>query len=328
MNIALNEKVFQLLKNHFEETVISQGEQIQSLWSGYGEIRRWKIGVKETPIVVKLISKKPSSDHPRGWNTNFSHQRKLKSYHIEQQWYTHWSKQCTDACKVPNCLGTLKQEEFDLILLEDIDFAGYPIRPNTLPIAAVKKVIEWLAHFHGTFMGKTPLALWEEGSYWHLQTRPEEFQQMEEGPLKQYAIKLDESLNNTLYRTIIHGDAKLANFCFSSSLDQIAAVDFQYVGGGCGMRDLTYFMGSCLDASQCFEHEEDLLQHYFFYLKKALKQHKSTIDLFALEEEWRMQYAVAWADFTRFLMGWMPSHQKLNAYSQEMVKRAIAVLQS
>ena len=63
----------------------------------------------------------------------------------------------------------------------------------------------------------------------------------------------------------------MANFCFSESRDKVAAVDFQYVGGGCGMKDLTYFVGSCLDESACEQREGDILNRYFQSLRKTCR---------------------------------------------------------
>ena len=51
----------------------------------------------------------------------------------------------------------------------------------------------------------------------------------------------------------MHGDAKLANFLFTSDHSQVAGVDFQYVGGGCGMKDVAYLL-SCLDEDACDTH--------------------------------------------------------------------------
>jgi thiamine kinase-like enzyme len=64
--------------------------------------------------------------------------------------------------------------------------------------------------------------------------------------LKEAAPVIDEKLNTCAYKTFVHGDAKLANFCFAPD-GQVAGVDFQYVGGGCGMKDVAYFIGSCLN---------------------------------------------------------------------------------
>lgn len=83
--------------------------------------------------------------------------------------------------------------------------------------------------------------LWKQGTYWHLSTRPEELAKMLDSPLKQHASHIDEKLDECSFKTIVHGDAKLANFCFTKSGTKSAAVDFQYVGGGCGMKDVAYF---------------------------------------------------------------------------------------
>ena len=117
----------------------------------------------------------------------------------------------------------------------------------------------WLAHFHATFMGETPDGLWEVGSYWHLDTRPDELEALDDVHLKQAAGEIDALLRAARFQTFVHGDAKLANFCFSEDGTQVAAVDFQYVGGGCGMKDVAYFIGSCLYEEDCERHEAALL---------------------------------------------------------------------
>ena len=55
-------------------------ESIQPLWSGYGEIFRVQL-IPETlgTIVVKQVLPPVTSQHPRGWNTDNSAIRKLRS---------------------------------------------------------------------------------------------------------------------------------------------------------------------------------------------------------------------------------------------------------
>ncbi len=121
----------------------------------------------------------------------------------------------------------------------------------------------------------------------------------------------------------MHGDAKLANFCFSEDGTNIAAVDFQYVGGGCGMKDVAYFIGSCLSNDACERFENELLDFYFTELQQSIH---SAIDFNQLEEDWRRMYPIAVADFTRFLLGWMPTHQKVNDYSLRKTKEVLMSL--
>lgn len=69
-------------------------------------------------------------------------------------------------------------------------------------------------------------------------TRPDELSAMKPSHLKGAAEAIDSKLNQCKFQTIVHGDAKVANFCFTPDSKSIAAVDFQYVGSGCGMKDV------------------------------------------------------------------------------------------
>lgn len=184
----------------------------------------------------------------------------------------------------------------------------------------IKACLSWLAHFHALFLDVAPEGLWPVGTYWHLETRPDELEAMDDAALKAAAADIDKILNECRFKTIVHGDAKLANFCFSPSGQDVAAVDFQYVGGGCGMKDVVYFLGSCMEEKQCEKRVPGLLDFYFAELKVAVKK---DVDFAALEREWREMFAYAWTDFHRFLLGWMPGHWKINRYSKQLTKEVL-----
>lgn len=314
--------------NNIIETVVGakvKGEPvaIQELWSGYGTIKRYFLDdLKVESVIVKHIEIPDDFNHPRGWNTNHSHKRKLKSYQVEAEWYNNYAWRCSKNCVVPFCYETVNKQAKQVIILEDLDSTGYPIRKSQLTIIEAKLVLKWLANFHATFMNETAEGLWEQGTYWHLETRPEELDAMENGWLKENAFKIDLLLKNCKFKTIVHGDAKVANFCFSESMQAVAAVDFQYVGGGCGMKDVAYFLGSCLTENQCENFEKELLDYYFYSLESILVKLNKFIDISLLKVEWVLMYDLAWADFVRFLQGWSPSHKKLNFYSEKMVQRS------
>lgn len=301
-------------------------EVIQSLWSNYGKISRYRLNNPQKPtVVVKHISMTQPVDHPRGWNTDISHQRKIRSYEIETYWYKNWNKLCSESSKTPEFLGAFDQGSEQWIVLEDLD-THYPIRKHRLTLPEAKTCLIWLANFHATFLGKEPTGLWPTGTYWHLDTRPEEFERIEHAELRSKAHRINEVLESCAYQTIVHGDAKVANFCFSESGKEIAVVDFQYVGRGCGMKDVAYFLGSCLSDTELESYAEDLLEFYFEELRQAIELSGADISISHLEQEWRRMYAVAWTDFTRFLLGWMPSHQKVNGYSLRLMKMVLAEL--
>ncbi|MEL6135400.1 MAG: phosphotransferase, partial [Bacteroidota bacterium] len=237
------------MNEHFKSLILQKTgaaslfpkEHIQELWSGYGKIMR--IGLQNASVesvIVKHVQLPLFQRHPRGWNTNLSHQRKVKSYQVETTWYETYSSQ--SAARLPRCLAIAVQEEEVLMVLEDLDVAGYALRKRSLTWEEIQACLAWLAQFHASYLGKKPEGLWEVGTYWHLATRPQELEALDDQRLKEAAPTIDEKLNTCTYKTFVHGDAKVANFCFSPD-GQVAGVDFQYVGGGCGMKDVAYFIG-------------------------------------------------------------------------------------
>lgn len=291
-------------------------EMIQQLWSGYGKILR--MGLEDAAVesvVVKHVQLPLYKNHPRGWNTDIGHQRKVKSYQVETAWYQSYSKD--SKARLPKCLAIEKQKDEVLMVLEDLDEAGFPLRNRGLIWEEIASCLEWLARFHASYLGKEPEGLWEVGTYWHLETRPQELEVLSDQALKEAAPYIDEKLNSCEFKTFVHGDAKLANFCFSPK-GEVAGVDFQYVGGGCGMKDVAYFIGSCLNDRECERLESQILDTYFQYLQNELEERNE-----ALEKEWRSMYRLAWADFHRFLKGWSPGHWKINTYSERVCKEVI-----
>ena len=97
------------------------------------------------------------------------------------------------------------------------------------------------------------------------------------------------------YRTFVHGDAKSDNFCFTKDGRTVAAVDFQYVGGGVGPKDVAYLLHGLSPRD-----EAHALETYFAELRPRLEKDVAT----PLEEEWRTLYPMARDDFRRFLDGW------------------------
>jgi len=312
----MNEYFKSIILQRTGATALVEKEVIQNLWSGYGKIMR--IGLENAAVdsvVVKHVQLPISKNHPRGWNTDIGHQRKVKSYQVETTWYDQYSK--NSAARLPKCLAIEAQEEEVLMVLEDLDQAGYPLRKRAVGWTEIAACLAWLAQFHASFLGKEPTGLWEVGTYWHLETRPQELAVLSDQRLKVAATAINEKLNACTFKTFVHGDAKLANFCFGPN-GQVAGVDFQYVGGGCGMKDVAYFIGSCLNESECERLEIQILDTYFERLQSELSERNE-----ALEREWRSLYRVAWADFHRFLKGWSPSHWKINSYSERITAEVI-----
>jgi len=301
---------------------ISAIDLIQGAWGGYGQILRISVvGGKTNSVILKLVNTPQPKEHPKGWNTNRSHQRKLTSYQVESHWYQYYGQFHHQQCHIPYCLLSKRDKGQQLLLLEDLHEHGFPRVKTDCSLAEAKTCLSWLAKFHLLHMHREPKGLWETGSYWHLATRPDELDNLQDIQLKAAASKIDQILSACPYQTLIHGDAKLANFCFSEDGQQVAAVDFQYVGRGCGMKDVILFISSAVKPEHCEQHAPLLVDHYFKALKQAAEN--TGVDAEQLENAWRPLYAIAWADFQRFVKGWSPDHWKINDYTESLTQQAL-----
>jgi hypothetical protein len=252
---------------------------------------------------------------------SMGHRRKLRSYRVEQAFYRRFAAHTDGACRVPKPLGLLEGQGALLTVLEDLETAGFSGR-RRITASEISSALGWLAAFHASFLGQAPDDLWKVGTYWHLGTRPEELSRMRHEALRAAAPAIDAQLNRARFRTFVHGDAKLENMCFASG-DRVALVDFQYVGGGVGVKDVAYFLSSCLEPGECAARVPRCLDEYFAALEVALQSKLTGGDLSALEHEWRELFPLAWVDFYRFLLGWAPGHYDPDPFSDELVAQVL-----
>ncbi|HEY4059391.1 MAG TPA: phosphotransferase [Kofleriaceae bacterium] len=258
--------------------------RIQRLWGGYGEILRVALDDGRTVIVKRV--------NPPDIAASVSDTRKRRSYAVEQVFYERYASRCDARCRVATLFAARHESSGWTFVLEDLDAAGFSERCDPATGHALDACLAWLAAFHARFMNDAADGLWGEGTYWHLATRRDELAIAVEREAidSARAHALDQQLAAARFQTILHGDAKEANFCFTSNERAVAAVDFQYAGRGCGMKDVAYLLHG---------HSDRHLDTYFRHLRAELSG-----DADAIEREWRALFPVAQQDFARFLAGW------------------------
>lgn len=288
-----------------------RGARLQRLWRGYGEVRRVHLeGASVPSVVVKHVRPPPAP--PR----DHDHARKLRSYAVETAWYREHADRLPSDIRVPRLFAARDRGDERWLVLEDLDAAGFPERRRDLGDDDMLQTLGWLAGLHATFLGAPPPGVWDRGTYWHLQTRPAELARMAPGPLRDAAGALDQTLRDARFQTLVHGDAKPANLCFGRA--GVAALDFQYVGGGPGIVDVAYLL-SCKPPRWRARSTDRALAAYFAALRPRLP---GGVDADALEAEWRDLYDIAWADFARFLAGW--GRVSLRVPEPDRVRAAVA----
>jgi len=309
------ESLYPILLEKTGASKILDIQRIQELWSGYGELNRVILDSKTKSVVLKLIKVSDShsnmGNHPRGWDSSVGHARKKKSYDVETSWYQNFNSPIENAI-LPRHIASGSKNGAQYLILEDLKNQNFkPSRSVNLP--QVKLGLDWLASFHRFHLEVEPKGLWETGTYWHLDTRAEELAALDDIALRQAAPLIDSILNKAKNKTLVHGDAKLANFLFTDQA--AAAVDFQYVGGGVGVKDVAYFLSSVFGEDELHTLESQCLDYYFLQLNSP-----------EVEAEWRELYPFAWCDFYRFLQGWSPGHWKINSYSEKIKQKVLQCL--
>ncbi|MFN0246056.1 MAG: phosphotransferase [Kofleriaceae bacterium] len=273
---------------------VTRVEHVQTLWSGYGEIVRVFLAGDVRTAIVKHV-------RPPAGQTSTGDARKRRSYTNELAFYREYAPMLGERCRVAALYGSRVTANEWWFVLEDLDGAGFPLRHDHLHVhhrgAELDTCLAWLARFHARFLGVDARRLWPTGTYWHLATRMDELAAIRDASLRARAAELDAKLERAEFQTLVHGDAKEANFCFARD-HRVAAVDFQYTGRGVGVRDVAYLLDG---------HAGLRLDTYFRYLREAIAESEASVDVRALESEWRTLYPVAHQDFQRFLAGWNPT---------------------
>lgn len=290
-----------------------------SLWAGYGKVTSVDVVDEATntkrPIVVKCVSPPAAPRDDQG------HARKLDSYVAEAAFYRDVAPRLAGSdsrCPVAAPLAVVEaghgeDGSYSLALaLSDLR-PSFPIfTRGGLKPPQIKAALTWLAGFHAAHWGLAdrsdvpPLLKQRQGTFWHLATRPEEYDSIPSdwSDLKAAAHAIDARLRHAAagpHGVLVHGDAKAANFCWSPDGKNAAAFDFQYVGAGVGAQDVAYLLssaGTSRDAD-----EDDALAFYLDELLKALAAagtDPAGYDMDTLREH----YDLAAADFVRFMAGW------------------------
>jgi len=287
-------------------------KRMRSLWAGYGSVSQLVLEVAPGARGgwprerLALIIKRVEAPNDEG----VGHERKLRSYLNEGCFYRELAPQLlAEGISVPEPLLVEANGRGQLTLVMRDQRDEFPSSAGALSLAQAKAALSWLAAFHAHFWGQPPPAgLWEQGTFWHLDTRREEFTQMDWRALADAAEQIDAYLKGEAgdsvrdHMTVVHGDFKEANLLFSADGSRCAAHDFQYCGGGLGAKDIAYLFCSGLGSGLLPAREGELLAHYHGELTARLGPRGLGEGYTPAVMARHLDYALA--DFVRFMDGW------------------------
>lgn len=246
---------------------VTSQSHVASLWAGMGSIVR--LVCKDSKGQSKtFIAKHIKCPNPR----SFGDKRKAASYHVEASFYgSEYNEELfkSHIC----CRGLHTEDDGD----GSITILMTPLPNNTIVYMdgdVAKAAVRSVARLHAFFWGKDKAnaavenGLAEQGTYWYLDTRPDEYDNMSNrglsGKLKEAARDIDEALKKHNYQTICHGDLKSCNMALSTNPRYVTFVDFQYLGKAFAAKDLAYIFVCGTDIDSDFEErqEGEMLQLY------------------------------------------------------------------
>lgn len=277
------------------------------LWAGMGTILavRAEAGSSTHEFIVKHVVP------PRRKSRSFGDRRKADSYLVEANFYEKLAPRLIEehglALPVPYHVERDGDNDEVIICMSRLD--GSPAYLDTTE--SINSVLDWLSTLHAATWGSaeevdllvSEVGLQPVGSYWHLDTRPDEHSNMSrrgwEGRLRLAARAIDERLKRDGMQCVVHGDAKDANVLLGRDGSRIAArmYDLQYCGRGCPAVDLAYFL--CVAVGDV---DGGYIEYYHRRLVEKLRV-RGRRDVPALNEL-EDSIDLALCDFQRFMCGW------------------------
>ena len=150
---------------------IARVECIQPLWNNYGTLSRVVLqGGEQASVIVKHIQIPGELGHPRGFASDISRDRKIRSYAVETHWYQTQNASVPAKAPTPRCLDAFSEAGELFLLLEDLSTRGLNHVLYAVSWDEITVVLGWLASFHARFLGDAGEGLWPSGTYWHLDT--------------------------------------------------------------------------------------------------------------------------------------------------------------
>mmetsp|Transcript_8931 Transcript_8931/g.18923 ORF Transcript_8931/g.18923 Transcript_8931/m.18923 type:complete len:357 (-) Transcript_8931:220-1290(-) len=275
-----------------------KSKNVCRLWGGKGYVYELSVPSHDVSIIVKRVS-------PVTGRLSLGDRRKADSYQVEANFYDKLAPHLIDnrGLNIPRPLY-VERGAGDEVIICMKKLRG---REAYIDQDETRAVLRWLATLHAATWGDLADEAVDEhglqpvGTYWHLDTRPDEHMSMRrngwQGRLRRAARAIDARLKRDKMQCCVHGDAKDANMLFheEGGETQVSMYDFQYCGKGPPTKDLAYFL--CVAAH---DNDQDYVDYYHEALIERLAPNIEKPSLKDLNESLQLAYC----DWGRFMCGW------------------------